>query len=98
MTSDAAIITRIGLDAFVFIKFLRFSALIFTIFTIVGLPILMPLNSIGQQNLPGIDLYTMGNVQDPARFWGHLALSALFASRLHLFFHIIYFSLSYYLT
>lgn len=82
LTSDAAIIKRVGLDAYMFLKFMRSCALIFTMFTILGLPILMPINSIGQLGLSGINAYTMGNVSDPPRLWAHLILSALFASTL----------------
>lgn len=79
MTPDSAIIKRVGLDAYMFLKFMRFCALLFTIFTVLGLPILMPVNSVGQLGLSGINVYTMGNVSDPNRFWAHLLLSALFA-------------------
>ncbi|KAG0376514.1 hypothetical protein BGX24_007636 [Mortierella sp. AD032] len=44
---DNMLVDRIGLDAYMFLRFLRMSAILFSAFTLVGIPILIPLNVIG---------------------------------------------------
>ncbi|KAF9127659.1 hypothetical protein BGW39_005695 [Mortierella sp. 14UC] len=44
---DNMLVDRIGLDAYMYLRFLRMSAILFSAFTLVGIPILIPLNVIG---------------------------------------------------
>ncbi|KAF9091522.1 hypothetical protein BGX29_010898 [Mortierella sp. GBA35] len=44
---DNTLVERIGLDAYMFLRFLRMSAILFTGFMLVGVPILIPLNVVG---------------------------------------------------
>ncbi|KAG9067618.1 hypothetical protein KI688_012403 [Linnemannia hyalina] len=88
---DNQLVDRIGLDAYVFLRFLRMSAILFSGFTLIGIPILIPLNVInGVDSRPGEDgqlpnqtpsltRLAIGNIADGWRLWFHLALTALFS-------------------
>ncbi|KAF9540836.1 hypothetical protein EC957_003699 [Mortierella hygrophila] len=88
---DNQLVDRIGLDAYVFLRFLRMSAILFSGFTLIGIPILIPLNVIngvdsrpgpgGQlpNQTPSLTRLAIGNVADGWRLWFHLALTALFS-------------------
>ncbi|KAF1992441.1 DUF221-domain-containing protein [Aulographum hederae CBS 113979] len=78
-TSSSEFINRCGLDAYLFLRYLRMLLKIFVPLAIVILPILLPLNKIGP-NVPGIsgmDEYGMQNVSPDrtSRLWAHLVLA-----------------------
>lgn len=66
-----------GLDRFMVLKFLRMGMVTFSIYSLVAIPILFPINTIGQGNLPGLTYLTMGNVIDDNRTWAHCLLAVL---------------------
>lgn len=89
---DNTLVDRIGLDAYMFLRFLRMSAILFSAFTLIGIPILIPLNVVngvdsrpppgGQpvtQSTPSLTRLAIGNVADSWRLWFHLALTVLFS-------------------
>ncbi|KAF9409979.1 hypothetical protein BGZ94_001794, partial [Podila epigama] len=76
--TDNELVERIGLDAYMFLRFLRMSAILFTGFTAVAIPILIPINVIGGQGGNGLGDMTIGNVTEAWRFWFHLILTILF--------------------
>lgn len=71
-------IQHAGLDAFAFDQYLVIGAAVFTIFSLVGLPILLPLNILNQEKQKGIDVTSIGNVTETERLWGHAILTCLF--------------------
>ncbi|KAF8947459.1 hypothetical protein BGZ47_009085 [Haplosporangium gracile] len=89
---DNMLVDRIGLDAYMFLRFLRMCAILFSAFTLIGIPILIPLNVIGgldsQPPAPGeppreskssLNRLAIGNIVVSWRLWFHLALTVLFS-------------------
>ncbi|KAI8374659.1 uncharacterized protein BYT42DRAFT_577150 [Radiomyces spectabilis] len=72
---DEDLIRYMGLDRFMILKFLRMGMVVFSLFSILAIPILIPLNIINQNNSPGLNILTMGNIKDSQRTWAHLILS-----------------------
>ncbi|KAI9307429.1 hypothetical protein BJ944DRAFT_237876 [Cunninghamella echinulata] len=79
---DDQLIKSMGLDRFMMLKFLRMGIVVFVSFSIIAIPILFPLNIIGQKDSPGLNLLTMGNVDDARRLWAHLVLSIVLTAGL----------------
>jgi hypothetical protein len=85
--SDRELLKDAGLDAYMFLRFLRLSRRLFLIFTIIGLPIMLPLNIIRSHKeridnrLDGIREWTVANITDEDRFWGHVVCSYLFLGK-----------------
>ncbi|KAI9357167.1 hypothetical protein BD770DRAFT_420176 [Pilaira anomala] len=59
------------------LKFLRMGMVTFSIFSIVAIPILFPINTINQGELSGLNYLTMGNVIDDVRTWAHCLLAVI---------------------
>ncbi|KAF1811766.1 DUF221-domain-containing protein [Eremomyces bilateralis CBS 781.70] len=80
-TSNSEFIHKCGLDAYLFLRYLRMLLKIFLPLALVILPILLPLNSIGThtENTSGMDLFGWQNVgrTEYKRFWAHLCLAIL---------------------
>lgn len=74
-------VDRCGLDAYMFLDFLNKSFFLFIGFSILAIPILIPLNAYNQLSLGGLNQLTIGNVADQNRLWGHLILTVLFCSK-----------------
>ncbi|KAI9022248.1 hypothetical protein CLU79DRAFT_804328 [Phycomyces nitens] len=64
------------------LKFLRMGIVIFSIATLFMVPILIPINVIGQLKSDGLNLLTIGNVSDAPRTWAHVILAILFTAGL----------------
>ena len=75
--SDDVFIERAGLDAFMLVRLLRMGLIIFCVFGIFAVPILIPLNYLGQHAATGLNTWTLGNVTDTGRFWAHVVFSYL---------------------
>ncbi|KAG0367179.1 hypothetical protein BC939DRAFT_496312 [Gamsiella multidivaricata] len=88
---DHVLVERIGLDAYMFLRFLRMAAILFSGFSLLAIPILIPLNVINSGNATGqdtngtndtvatgLDTMTLANVKASWRLWFHLVLTILF--------------------
>lgn len=78
---DVELIRIMGLDRFMVLKFLRMGIVVFTLYMLVAIPILIPVNVINQRNSPGLNVMTMGNIKDASRTWAHLVLSVLLTGK-----------------
>ncbi|KAF9957060.1 hypothetical protein BGZ72_002203 [Mortierella alpina] len=81
--NDSELVNRIGLDAYMFVRFQRMCAMLFTGFTLVAIPVIIPINLVNGVNTvesKGIVAMTIGNVPDAQawRLWFHLILTILF--------------------
>ncbi|KAF9999923.1 hypothetical protein BGZ79_006483 [Entomortierella chlamydospora] len=76
---DNVLVDRIGLDAYMFLRFNRMSAVLFFGFTLLGVPILIPLNVANGGNQVGLNAMTIANVVSSWRLWFHLALTVIFS-------------------
>ncbi|KAL9094481.1 MAG: hypothetical protein Q9165_003331 [Trypethelium subeluteriae] len=79
--SNAQFVQRCGLDAYMFLRFLRMLLKIFIPLALVILPILLPINKTGGGGARGLDAFAMGNVVAPhqGRLWAHLILAVCVA-------------------
>ncbi|KAF9177670.1 hypothetical protein BGZ51_003740 [Haplosporangium sp. Z 767] len=78
---DDDLVNRIGLDAYMFLRFQRMSATLFAGFTLLAIPILLPLNIVNGLNVQeGLPRMTIGNVKDSWRLWFHLFLTIIFCA------------------
>ncbi|CAI2166614.1 17007_t:CDS:2 [Funneliformis geosporum] len=77
--SDEEVIRRIGLDSFMFIRFMGMFMKLFGVFSIFGTIILLPLDAKNQKGGAGLDQFTLGNISDSKRLWAHLILTWLFS-------------------
>ncbi|KAL1732165.1 hypothetical protein EV714DRAFT_282790 [Schizophyllum commune] len=73
------IIPASGLDAYLFVRFLRMLTRIFAPIWIVSWLILLPLDAVGGSG-DGLERFTFGNVsrQNTSRYWAHLILAWVF--------------------
>lgn len=71
-----------GLDRFMVLKFLRMGIVTFSLYSLVAIPILFPINIINQGNLTGLTQLTMGNVTDDNRLWAHCLLAIILSGKL----------------
>ncbi|KAF9281986.1 hypothetical protein BGZ68_006289 [Mortierella alpina] len=80
--NDSELVNRIGLDAYMFVRFQRMCAMLFTVFTLVALPVLLPINMVNGLGKPGLTGMTIGNVPEEQawRLWFHLVLTILFCA------------------
>ncbi|KAL9078014.1 MAG: hypothetical protein Q9157_003074 [Trypethelium eluteriae] len=79
--SNAQFVQRCGLDAYMFLRFLRMLLKIFIPLAFVILPILLPINKTGGGGAKGLNAFAMGNVVAPnqRRLWAHLILAVCVA-------------------
>ena len=79
--SDNEIITRCGLDAFLFLRYLKALLRIFVPLAVIVLPVLIPLNYIGGKGptagVTGLDQFSWTNISasHTKRHWAHLILA-----------------------
>lgn len=59
------------------LRFLRMAIVTFVSFSVLAVPILIPINLVDQRDSEGLNRLTMGNVKDPERTWAHLVLSVV---------------------
>ncbi|OZJ03349.1 hypothetical protein BZG36_04208 [Bifiguratus adelaidae] len=77
-TPDDVIIARTSLDAYVFLRFLRLGIAVFTLFTIVGAPLLMAVDGTGNNSQTGVASITISNISiGSGRYWAHLIIAVL---------------------
>ncbi|KAF9350349.1 hypothetical protein BGX26_011468 [Mortierella sp. AD094] len=76
--NDNEFIERCGLDAYMFIEFLKKSFFLFLVFTFLAVPILVPLDACQQLGLGGLNQFTIANISDQKRLWAHLVLTVMF--------------------
>ncbi|KAK9760816.1 phosphate metabolism protein 7 [Basidiobolus ranarum] len=77
-TPDEQLLKRVGVDAYMFLRYIRLCLVLFGLFSIPGFLILMPVNAINQEGLDGLNKLTFGNIKDPRRLWVHLFFNYLF--------------------
>lgn len=79
---NEAFYNRHGLEAFFFLRYLEMLIKIFVPATLLGLPLLLPLNIYGGNGNRGLNQLTMSNIA-PSRtsfLWAHLGLGLLFVA------------------
>jgi hypothetical protein len=88
--SDEALIKTMGLDRFMVLKFLRMGMVTFSLYSLVAIPILFPINTINQGDLAGLNYLTMGNVIDDVRTWAHCLLAVILSGNIFILFIDLY--------
>ncbi|KAI1312658.1 hypothetical protein EDD11_002895 [Mortierella claussenii] len=77
---DTELLDKVGLDAYMFLRFLRMSAMYFAGCTLFSVPILIPINMIGGLDGDGLHRMNIGNVSTQWRLWFHLVLTYIFTT------------------
>lgn len=80
-TSNSEFIQKCGLDAYLFLRFLRMLLRIFLPLACVVLPVLLPINAVRNTSMgkKGLDVFGWGNI-DPNehnKYWAHLLIAIL---------------------
>ncbi|RIB08200.1 hypothetical protein C2G38_1983181 [Gigaspora rosea] len=90
-TSDEELIARVGLDGYMFLRVIRAFMKLFTAFSVIGICVILPLNHFGQSNQPGLESFTIGNINDTKRLYAHVIACYLFtAAILYMMYHEYY--------
>ncbi|KAJ2720772.1 phosphate metabolism protein 7 [Coemansia sp. Benny D115] len=77
--SDEKIIARVGLDTYMFLRYIRSMFIIFTVLSVLSVVTIMPVNITGDENKKGILKLTMSNVSaDSPRNWVHIVFFMVF--------------------
>jgi calcium permeable stress-gated cation channel len=70
--SDDEIISSVGIDALVFLKFNRLAIKIFAVIAVYGLCVLIPINEKGENNIKDLDRLSMANIANLSpKLWAH---------------------------
>lgn len=78
-TANSDFISKSGLDAYFFLRYLLMLLKMFVGLALVVLPVLLPVNSIRGKGLKGLDRFSWGNIQssNTDRYWAHLLLAVM---------------------
>lgn len=76
--TDAEIIRDAGLDAYFFLRYLRFCLITCIVGIVMLFPILLSVNGTGGNGDTGFDLLAFGNVKNHKRYFAHVFLSWAF--------------------
>ncbi|KAK9766773.1 phosphate metabolism protein 7 [Basidiobolus ranarum] len=77
-TPDKVLLKRIGLDAYVFLRFVRMCLFIFSIMSAISLVILLPVNTMNKDRSKGLNYFSISNITKPSSFWAHVILDYTF--------------------
>ncbi|KAF9953997.1 hypothetical protein BGZ70_010692, partial [Mortierella alpina] len=77
---DTELLQKVGLDAYMFLRFLRMNAMFFAGCTLLAVPILIPINHVNGIGLDGLPGMSIGNIRENEewRLWFHLVLTYIF--------------------
>ncbi|KAF9278686.1 hypothetical protein BGZ68_008415 [Mortierella alpina] len=77
---DTELLQKVGLDAYMYLRFLRMNAMFFAGCVLLAIPIILPINILGEQGLNGLPSMSIGNVSTSQgkRLWAHLVLTYIF--------------------
>ncbi|CAG8534484.1 7442_t:CDS:2 [Dentiscutata heterogama] len=90
-TPDEEIVSKAGLDGYMFLRVIRTFMILFTAFTALGIGLILPVNRIGQYDKPGLESFTIGNVKDKERLYAHVVVCYIFtAAILYTMYHEYY--------
>jgi len=70
-----------GLDRFMVLKLLRMGMVTFSLYSLVAIPILFPIITINQHDLPGLSYLTMANISDDNRTWAPCLLACILSGK-----------------
>lgn len=73
MANDDDVFYYAGIDALVYMRFLRLCVKVSLVMMPYGIAVLLPLNYFGKGNLHGLDRIAMSNIQSQSsKFWAHV--------------------------
>ncbi|KAI8618517.1 hypothetical protein BC830DRAFT_1166106 [Chytriomyces sp. MP71] len=75
LTSDSAIVSQCGHDAYAAIFYVRTMTMLFIVVAFPASAILLPINITGGNALQGINLLTLGNVADEKKLYAHFFMA-----------------------
>ncbi|KAJ2710328.1 phosphate metabolism protein 7 [Coemansia spiralis] len=75
------IIERVGLDTYMFLRYMRSMFVIFTVLSILSLVTILPVNITGGQNVSGMAVLTIANVDPESKnLWVHIVFFMVFVA------------------
>lgn len=79
--SDEEIIKRVGLDTYMFLRYMRAMFIIFVVLSFLSAVTILPVNITGGGDAKGMDVLTMGNVKpESSKLWVHIVFFIVFVS------------------
>ncbi|ODV90862.1 hypothetical protein CANCADRAFT_112342 [Tortispora caseinolytica NRRL Y-17796] len=77
---DKYLLNKLGLDAYFFLRYLRFAAMVAIAGCILLFPILFPVNATGGAGQKGLDILSFSNISEPnrSRYYAHVFLGWIF--------------------
>ena len=85
LTPTHIVIGKSGLDGYFLLRYLRMMIILFGASMLVILPVLLPINAVGQYGaaggITGMDLLSISNIKDPHRYWAHVVMAIGFVSK-----------------
>lgn len=76
--ADVFILNHSSLDAYLFLRYLKLLSFICFVGCCLAWPILMPIHATGGGTLTQLDSVTLGNVEDPRKYFAHVAVAWAF--------------------
>eukprot|EP00158_Paraphelidium_tribonemae_P006431 Partr_v1_DN27814_c2_g1_i3_m23111 putative transmembrane protein 63C len=87
---EGTIDTLIGCDGALFLTYLRYSFLFFCVVALLGLVILIPINSTGSTAVGELDRITIGNIEaGSSKLWAHAVLTWVISGLAYLFIAVL---------
>ncbi|KAF9571768.1 hypothetical protein EC968_000214 [Mortierella alpina] len=77
---DTELLQKVGLDAYMYLRFLRMNAMFFAGCTLLAIPILIPINFVNGNEKDSLPSMSIGNIKvnEGWRLWFHLVLTYIF--------------------
>ncbi|CAH0027416.1 unnamed protein product [Clonostachys rhizophaga] len=72
---DTFILNHCSLDGFLFLRYLKVLRSLFLVGCCISWPILLPVHITGGRGLKGLDLLTIGNIEDNRKFYAHVVVA-----------------------
>ncbi|CAH0045234.1 unnamed protein product [Clonostachys solani] len=72
---DTFILNHCSLDGFLFLRYLKVLRILCLVGCCIAWPILLPVHITGGRGLKGLDLLTVGNIQDNRKFYAHVIVA-----------------------
>ncbi|KAJ1742306.1 phosphate metabolism protein 7 [Coemansia sp. RSA 1821] len=78
---DDAIVQRVGLDTYMFLRYMRSIFVIFVVLSFLSLVTILPVNITGDGGATGLDVLTIANVpSESAKLWVHIVFFMVFVA------------------
>ena len=81
LVPDTFVLNHCSVDGFLFLRYLKVLAIICAVGCCVSWPLLLPIHSTGGRQLHQLDLLTIGNIEQKAKFYAHVVVAWMYFGR-----------------